>query len=247
MRPRSKTLQRLRRVPGLLLLATSFILMASPSALSQQASNDRVSYAKHLVRVFYPELFGRNLSLKVRDDAPLDVEGLSNWFSLEISEPWHSGEPRKCDTPDVMSAYFMLTTRKNSRPLYAVHFGGAATGSDKLDSLREAIDGNTKYSDEEILEMLKTHGAKFLSGHEDQLLRKIPIKELESFLGVITVTSVTFKIRDAAQYSAGLPAANLVWAVYFTATRRGGRSMKYFLILEPFEGKVRALERMPLG
>ena len=232
---------------GCLLSFLVFAAFFSCDAQGQKRQGDRIVDAEQILRVFYPELFRRKLSLKVRDDAPLNADGISNWFSLEVSEPWVAGTSRKCDTPDVLSAYFQFARHPGYGPIHMIQFGGPAAHSDELESFREKIDVDPQLSDEQVLKLLKDSGAKYLPPEQEELLAKVPLKGMGKFLGRIKVDLVRFDVRNAVQLKESLPAADVIWTIYFTAERPNGEKTKYFLVLEPFEGKVQSLERVPLA
>jgi hypothetical protein len=69
------------------------------------------------------------------------------------------------------------------------------------------------------------------------------LKELELLLGNIRILSASFELRDKTQMEEKLPSVNLSWTIILTAHVQGKKDLKYFISLEPFDGKITLLGR----
>ena len=217
----------------------AFLVLLIFTAPSHCHAQVNISRAKNIVRTLYPELIGQNLSVKIRDDAPFEQNGVSNSFSVELSERWIAGTPRKCDTPDVMSAYFQFSDDSQAPPTM-ISFGGSAAGTDRLERINQELAGHAEWSISELSAFLRKQRARFPPDTDPQEVQLYIESKIGTVLGTFSVDSLRpsgTKTSDGSR--------DLDWVLYVTV-RSSQTEMKYFVAIEPLDGKVVSVQRMPL-
>jgi hypothetical protein len=222
----------------------SFVIGAVILLLASLAlGTDYLSLSKAVVVGLYPELKGRGLHMAISDAGLLDTPGSLTSFTMEIRQPSPADTADKQCPKALLSVGFAFPVQGQDRRIFSFTALGPAVNTVRVEKLTRQVDSHPGWSDEEVLKELTAAGAHFMPTAKQDLLKRLPASSLKPLLGDISVVSADFAIRDQAQRQAHLPAAELLWTVRVIAHLNGTPDIEYYLLLEPFEGKLITLGR----
>ena len=146
----------------------------------------------------------------------------------------------------ILTVYFYFD--KDGR-IEEVSIAGNSLANDaKNTRVLQILESRRDWSVRQIIRVLKEAGARY--GPEDKVrfLASLPIKELEPFLGNLTVKSVDFHSRHEESGSAvttvdTTSVTGVEWIVQIEASSADGKTQSYILGFEPFAGKLKSLRR----
>lgn len=210
---------------------------------------DTYTASIRLMRVFYPELSGKNTTMDIKAQYPFDADGPLLAFYVGVSESDQAGHvvaqpyanPSSADKAGHLWAHFQFDGRDHR--VFLLFVTGSFVNSDREQKLQKKVNEHPDWRDPKIAEALALSGAKFGPDQKEALLAKFPAKGLEPILGKIEMGPAWFDFRSDGDMS---PHAVLEWSVRFWA-RTDDKSMDEFTAsFEPFEGKLVSLGRRPL-
>lgn len=205
---------------------------------------DNIAVAKMVVAKLYPELKGQDLHVAISEGGLLETPGSFSDFTMAIQHPFHEILSKgQCPIP-LLSVGFTFSTAGSNERIFHLSAAGPAVNTDRLQQLINEVDSHPEWSDADVLRALAKAGARFGPSAKEELLDELPIEGLKALIGNIKVESVSFKIRDAAQVREHLPSAALLWTIK-VLSQSNGQELKYYLLLEPFDGKLVSLGRIP--
>lgn len=235
---------RLLRTSRVLAIATLSVLCA-PALTGATGPDDYVARAIRLLRGLYPGLKGaypRGVHVEIEDgqdlfNRPLDdpdtiYPSEIHLYAAGRAEP---GDPQYSLHPDpvLVSHFGFLVEAKGLRLLWV--WGPFVNGH--LDKLKEDLDKHPEWPDARVVEALKGAGAKFGPDDKAELLRALPLKELEPCTGRLEIGSAEFRVRFPVEGEQ--PKANLTWRVVAKAYSPDGRyETDCIMLFEPFEGAL---------
>jgi hypothetical protein len=113
----------------------------------------------------------------------------------------------------------------------------------KLSRAQDEVHRHPGWTDEQVSKYLKSIGAQYGPWNKDELIKKIPVTQLEPFLGKLTLTSLQFVVQVPEGNVTGGPHTILLWQAFVTTHNPDGEEISFSLNFEPFEGKfVRLVE-----
>jgi hypothetical protein len=104
------------------------------------------------------------------------------------------------------------------------------------------ISSHPKISDLQATRALQEAGAKFGSWNKDKFMEHFPKKDLERFVGKLSITSAEFPVPDLDHV---LPNGWGMWTVTAEATGTNGVKFVYEMNFEPFKGDLTSLTTVP--
>ena len=219
-------------------------IIAAALSVTSAAAADNFVVAKTAVRRLYPELRDRDLHVAIEDGGLLDKPGALSDFTVAIWYPAR-GEAFKgpCPAP-VLLVRLAFPTDDSGGRVFFMSADGPAVSTDQLAQLTRQVDSHPEWSDSDVLKALTEAGARFGPHAKKELLDAIPTEGLKILLGDVKVKSANFRIRNAAQIRERLPSAILLWVVEIESTG-SGPDLQYYLSIEPFNGKLISIERVP--
>jgi hypothetical protein len=217
-------------------------LVAVPTGVASTNACDSFCLAKRLLTVLYPQFKGKDAVIAVSGKSSLDVDGPLLVFQTSILLPI----PRKsaAATAEPPEAINHVTTFFKISPdpdgILEMQSVGLDINERKIKKLDELVTSHLEWSDSQVINAIESSGAKYAPSQKEALTSILPLKALEPLVGEVRVESITFQLRTDGHP----PTPLLDWSVRFTATK-SGKSSRYFLLLEPFDGSVSAFSRIP--
>lgn len=228
------------KIALIFLFAGSFL---TPGGLGDQRPCDSFCTAKRLLNVFYPQFHGKDATLNLWTKTSFDEQGPLGTFQTSISLPVPTkpgvatGEPPEME--DHVTAFFQISPGPDG--ILNMQSIGRDVNQDSVKKLDELVASHPEWSDSQVISAVESSGAKYPPSRKQDLIRSLPLRELEPFVGRIRIDSVTFDLRTDGEP----PTPLLDWSVDFTASTSGKPSRRYFLVLEPFDGQVTIFARRP--
>lgn len=232
---------------------TLIALLAAKVAVAQdpvRSEPDAIVFSQTFLRDFYPELGGRDLTMKVFASGPLDQEwSLTREFAVQVWRmapgpyAWTKGpdgKPKKIEDELLFGASFWID--RDGQPYRVIAGGPAITQKDKNDALRKLVDEHQAWSDEQVVEAIADSGARFGPNQKPAFQKILPLDKLEKFLGKLAIESIDFELRDQQD---GRSTAQLFWVVRAQASRPAKPIYRYVLFFEPFEGRLNHIYGLP--
>jgi hypothetical protein len=103
------------------------------------------------------------------------------------------------------------------------------------------ISSHPEVSDLQATRALQEAGAKFGSWNKDKFMEHLPKKDLERFVGKLSITSAEFPLPEDHVLPNGWP----LWTVIAEATGKSGTKLIYKMEFEPFKGDLTSLTTVP--
>jgi hypothetical protein len=116
--------------------------------------------------------------------------------------------------------------------------GDALANEKKYRQISELVNTHRNWSDAQVVRALKETGAKCGPGDKDSFLASLPLKDLEEFLGKLTIKSADFQLRHDQP---GGPIPELWWTVEAESRSTGGNTQIFTLTFEPFAEKLKSI------
>jgi hypothetical protein len=205
---------------------------------------DRPQLAERYFHVLYPELDEKLLGLMI---TPMSLSHGGKYypvlnpdlrlFSMELLDrPGNDdvGGASKTCPQLVLAAYFRFSSHGDTLEELATN--GPIVNGQRNRQFRDLVEKHPRWSDQRILQELSNAKANFGPDAKEDLLRKLPLKELESLLGKISVTSAEFQIVD--RHGKEHQNALIQWNIAATVQFADGRELRYVFLCEPFDGKL---------
>jgi hypothetical protein len=243
-----------------LIIVTSIVLLGETSAPDKGVAFtgsriDRTACgcfgdAHRFVAALYPELEGKKLVIGYRAtfDFDSDTEACPNEFAVDVTPAprppiagYISTGPKK-RSPDVdLRAGFWLD--KKGRIWMYTADGTWPLNSEKNKAISEIVDSHPQWTDKQVIDQLKAAGARFGPDDKEALLNQLPIERLTPFLGRLRITTAEFHVRHEQDDT---PLPLLSWDVEIEGVTSSAEHFSYYMVLEPFNGRVVLLKRRPL-
>lgn len=219
-------------------LALSVIVAAQQSPFV--TSTDTFAATQSVLKVFYPEIFGhgRQVFFSAEHPADLDVWGhltsiqftIKNFSADTSSEYAIDGKTGKHIHPPenitFLTGVAELTVHGDLDRL-ALH--GELANSEQNEALRKLVESHPQWSDERASRALKSAGALFGSKDENDLLKSLPLSELEKTLGLTVVSC-----EDCKNYF-GLPFRPISFSGWSNSKHQGTFvGFSWDLVMEAF-------------
>ncbi len=120
--------------------------------------------------------------------------------------------------------------------------------AEKFQQLRKLVREHPEWSDDQAANALREAGAKFGPWNQADFTKTIPVSQLERFFKPWSLSSVHFRVRsENAVTEAGKPDAEMLWDVRLVSDTTKSHKISYYLLFEPFEGKLVVLGHLPIG
>jgi hypothetical protein len=240
----------LARCMGIILFVFT---LSTQSTLAQQ--NPPVSqvtiltFAHDLLQVFYPELFDKKhrVTLCVTapgDDAWLELAGVYFTVTQADVNPLQKlidSHPQTTDHVILGGSIWLPLIEYGRVQTLVAH--SDAVHEQQLEDVRQMVASHSEWSDTQISNALKQAGARFGPTEKEAFVNSLPLNRAERFFGrKIKITSVEFRYpsRDP---DGRFKASGLDWVVNADAELPDGTRPSYFLVFEPFEGKLTFLQQ----
>jgi hypothetical protein len=232
------------------------------SALPRRATQESVSCpnptleAQKFLQALYPETKEKGYSVLYSVGGTYDLEW-SHLPRLEVNlletnytpsvQLLIGKEARKYEPLyPILTAYFYFD--KDSRLERVVILGDSLANDSKNIRILEALGARRPRSVSRLTRLLKEADAKYGPEDKESFLKSLPIKDMEPFLGKLTVKAVDFHLAHDESGSSvttvdTTTAAEMEWVVQMDARSADGKSQSYILGFEPFAGKLKSLRR----
>ena len=210
------------------IVAAAILFASCASALGgAPRPDDYVARAMQFLRSLFPDLRGTDAI--VSDQRPLQRQSYPDIINpFEIKLTYRSGA-------DPLGAYFTFDFATHD--LRSVLISGPFVSS-RVQKLEKEVDEHPEWSEQQIVEKLKSAGAKFGPNDREELLRALPLKELEPLTGRLEVTGDVFNVRSAS-VGGDQPVAAIAWTVTAKWHSADGKlEGNCVLLFEPFEGAL---------
>jgi hypothetical protein len=244
----------LRRKLSLVVLIITAVFgfsVTRPGATQEPVRCPNPGYeAQRIVQTLYPETRGKGYAVLFSVGGTYD-RAWKNLPRLELailetnSTPsielllGEKGRKYKPLDPELIASFGF---DKDGR-IESVTIHGDALANDKKDKqISELVNTHRNWSDAQVVRALKEAGAKYGPEDKDSFLASLPLKDLEEFLGKLTIKSAEFQLRHDQP---GGPIPELWWTVEAESRSTGGKTQIFTLILEPFAGKLNHIIRAP--
>ncbi len=201
------------------------------------------------MRQIYPDLT-RQLYVTIRDYNSLDGSDNFALFGIELDKPKWTPPGVAPGSPPPVEPNICGEGCICKNPVLRGHFGFDGQGEDpevvmawmsgpfltcRWDAFLKIVRKHHEWTKMQLLNELKSSGAKFGPDQKDAFVRSLPIASLKPFIGEVEVRSVEFDISD------------LTWLVRLTwHDHHGHGSERPFLVFEPFEARLIQFSR-PIG
>jgi hypothetical protein len=113
--------------------------------------------------------------------------------------------------------------------------GNTLANDKKCEQISLLVNTHRNWSDSQVVRALKEAGAKYGPEDKDGFLASLPLKDLEEFLGKLTIKSAEFQLRHDQP---GGPIPELSWSVEAESRSTDGKVKILTLMFEPFAGKL---------
>jgi hypothetical protein len=239
-------------------LALSVIVAAQQSPFV--TSTDPFAATQSVLKVFYPEVFahGRQVFFSAEHPADLDVWGhltsiqftIKNFSADTSSEYGIDGKTGKhIHPPENITFLTGVTELTVHGDLDRLALDGKLANSEQNEALKKLVESHPQWSDERAARALKSAGALFGSKDENDLLKSLPLSELEKTLGLTVVScedcknyfGLPFRPISFSGWSNSKHQGDFVgfsWDIVMEAHSSDGRTKKYDFSFEPFRGKL---------
>src|SRR5256885_4703493 len=121
-------------------------------------------------------------------------------------------------------------------------FGPAVGDPDRLGKIGQILQNHRNMTANQVTGTLIEAGAKFGSWNQDKFLENVRAKNLERFLGKISITSAEFPVPDKENT---LPSEWPMWTVLAKVSWGDGAEITYEMEFEPFKGDLVKLRILP--
>jgi hypothetical protein len=241
-------------------LAVAIVALSSTSATGADkcGSLDRAANAIHMAQILYPELKGKEFSLQFSEgigsmlSGPADVGD----FLITVDKPeWHPpaqaseqlggvfqsqdgtvemGLPQYLRFTFIRAAIKGKTGAFVGRELscWPLLFRNDKMSQRLLDA-EEVINAHPEWTDEQDVEAARKLGMQYGPDKKDEILRMLPLKELSSVYGLLTITEATFRVAGLKE-----PGSNFADLHWYVIAKRVSTSRTLRIAVEPFQGKV---------
>lgn len=208
-----------------------------------------ISVAQKLLRALYPEIAEKNYVMSVASYGTFDRD----WtymppFEVDVgsAEKGHidlvGGRYRKpaqmVERKSTLAASFEFEPDGFLADFHVR--SDTVTFSSKSDEMRARVDAHPGWSDQQVTVAMEEAGARFGPTQHDAVLKTVPVKTLEPFIGALQIDSAEFRLRHRQPPQA---IAELYWAVLGRSQIASGRQFQWDLIIEPFHGRLVRLSR----
>jgi hypothetical protein len=166
---------------------------------------NKVGWAKDFLRVFFPELVSRSVSVTAIDKPNLDYADGFRDFTIRLD--WREMPPDSKAVGITLPFASEFRFRRDDTLFYWRNIDFPQ----QLLRMREAVDAHKDWTDTEIAVQLANAGAQFGPDHQEKFQSSIPMQELKHLFGDVRVTKVWFSYRNEAEYRRGLDSAILTW------------------------------------
>lgn len=203
--------------------------------------NSYYTTAVELLQALYPDLKGKNVMIETMIQEPFDSDKPPSHFAIGISE-LHPTEPitgavqpnlSSAERVGHLSTHFEFDPRNDH--LVWMSASGSYVSTEKGQQLKNHVDEHPNWSEREMTDALSAAGAKFGPNAKEAILATFPKNQLEPILGNIEVRSAALDFRRES---------GMEWVVRFRASNAES-STEYFVLMEPFAGKVVLLGSTP--
>jgi hypothetical protein len=220
-----------------------FVLVCALDARGQQKRpelvDEGVAWIKQFVKTVYPDLDER-LSMTISGQEP--VRG--GWtpggpFMVQVGNAnWETSLH-----PQGPAAFMSLKVGVRMDKWGRVHeaWGGLTDFAKSRERFSKQVEQHGEWTDAQAVQALASEGAQFGPDARERLLTRLPLKQLEPFIGACTIHDLTFELREDNGGSPGLPKyrAALHWRLTLRdCARPGEQSLTYILLFEPFGGTL---------
>jgi hypothetical protein len=230
-------------------------------------STNAFSVTQSLLKVFYPEVFGKERYLLFSAEQPVDSETWEQFTRVDFTIKcfsWNAswgvaidGETGKEIPPPENTTFLKgqawMWPHGDLRQLY---FEGELAHSKENETIEKLVESHPEWSDEQAGRALTEAGALYGPANKDVFTRSLRLPELEKSLGLTilsadntkgadakTMRSIEFEGWTNSQHDGSF--TGFVWTVRMDAGLVGGRSRKYAFYFEPFEGKLIGIFQLP--
>jgi hypothetical protein len=235
-----------------LIMTTVFALPVTRLGATQEPVRcpNPVYEAQRFVQTLYPETRGKGYAVLFSVGGTYD-EAWKNLPRLELAILETNSTPSidllvgdtrrkyKPLNPELIASFYF---DKDGR-IESVTIQGNALVNDKKDKqISVLVKTHRNLSDAQVVRALKEAGAKYGPEDKDSFLASLPLKDLEEFLGKLTIKSAEFHLRHDQP---GGPIPELRWSVEAESRSAGGKIQIFTLIFEPFAGKLNQIVGAP--
>lgn len=251
----------------LLLIAwASLILTAVPGRVSGQQRTTRSALAEPdpkgtlslispFLEAIYPEFKDKGAQTEVRFGMAFGESwgwttsaGFTLWdrvFGAEqrINQQLGPGKPREVivNRPKgLMEGSFGFDRRGRIQTFHSSN--STLLNSEKNEAISKLCYGHPEWSEAQAIQALKEAGASYGPNEKDAFREAIPLRQLERFLGKLTVHDLEFKSLVEDREGSFV---QMYWEVGLVGRRPGEPPANYFLRFEPFGGKLTTVLKWP--
>lgn len=217
-------------------MVVAFLLFTSLSVTT--LARDNFVLAKNVLKSAYPATLDSDLTATVTDQLSFNTTYGLQSFVIQLDRPEStSNRAVRCGDPSAwtLTASFVFA---KSGSLHSLTVSGPIVYDAQNSKLRDLVDSHPEWNQEQIMDALKSAGVSYGPDNREKLISALPRSALRTILGDFHIVSAEFLIRDEAQMREHLPSAQLHWLVKMEANDQNGAKVRYFLLLEPFEGRM---------
>jgi hypothetical protein len=235
--------------------------------LSFGTSTNAFSVTQSVLKVFYPEVFGKERYLLFSAEQPVDSEAWGEFTRVDFTIKrfsWNAswgvtidGKTGKEIPPPVNTTFLkgqtLMTLRGDLSQLY---FEGELAHSKENEAMGKLVESHREWSDERAGRALTEAGAVYGPAKRDIFKRSLPISELEKSLGLTIDSTDDSKLAGATtlpsiEFEGWTNSAHdgsftgFLWIVRMHTGLADGRARKYAFDFEPFKGKLIDIFQLP--
>jgi hypothetical protein len=183
----------------------------------------------------YPQLRGKSAYTQISLSLPLGVDvddsetkthvGITVWNKASYAA-WDKSDP-----PEQLLIAGISFFRAGWVMRYGA--GGPFVNQQRVEGFADLVNRRPKWSRSQLNLALKRAGARYGPFDKAAFRRSIPFQKLEKYLGKILAVTVSFDFppEEGGGYQPG-------WFVSLSVERRGEEPSNYFLVFEPFDGRL---------
>jgi hypothetical protein len=256
-------------VLGLGLLALIAPTISGGQQVSIGSPSDAFTITRAVLRIFYPEVFGKGEQVAFSAEHPVDWDSWQDFSGIDFTVKRFSSGVSWNPTVDMktgkliappQNTIFLQGSTWMSPPGYLRRFyvHGELANTEQNHTVAKLIESHREWSDEEAGRALKNAGAVYGAQDRDKFERSLDVADLEKSLG-LRIASVAELER---QYGTTQPLpwiefsgwsdpehegdfTGFEWTVWFEARLSDGSTRMYAFTFEPFHGKLTNIIQLP--
>ena len=211
-------------------------------AMNAGTAADKVKLAEQFLRAIYPEVDGQAVVLTVEPLIPSAPPDLIlgpklEMFNVGLRETVSMAEV-DTDEPGCGPLLVSGTFLFGEETVVQISVHGPLANRMRWRRLREMVNNQAGWSDEDVLRAMRDEGALFGPNAKAELLRNLPLKRLEPLWGTATVISAEFRVRNPNSREGDSLRTELTWKIEIDVQKPGQGKLRYAVFCEPIGGKI---------